>query len=311
MRHRIRSAAWPVRRGRRRESGRRHHASGAPFRGCRGPAMNLARTLRKIAAFFARDFAIARGYRGALLLETLEALFGVATFYYLSRFVQSPQLSSELPAGTNYFAFALVGFAFFDYLSVALSAFDSSIEEARQNRTLEALLVTQTPLPIILAGSAVYPFVALAIRTCVYLAWGALLFGFAPRSANWPGAVAILLASILAFAGLGILSAGYSILFKRGNPAKWIVLGLSGLLGGMMYPVSVLPAPLQILARLIPVTYSLEGMRGALLAGAGWRELLPSIGALLLFAVTLIPLSFAVFAWALRRTKITGTLTHI
>jgi len=129
--------------------------------------MNLALTFRKIAAFFWRDFAIARGYRGALLLETLEALFGVATFYYLSRFVQSPELSSELPAGTNYFAFALVGFAFFDYLSVALSAFDASIEEARQNRTLEALLVTQTSLPVILAGSALYPFVALALRTCV------------------------------------------------------------------------------------------------------------------------------------------------
>jgi ABC-2 type transport system permease protein len=273
--------------------------------------VNLGSTLRKVAAFFWRDFAIARGYRGALLLETIEALFGVATFYYLSRFVQSPELSSELPAGTNYFAFALVGFAFFDYLSVSLSAFDASLEEARQNRTLEALLVTQTPLPVILAGSAAYPFAALAIRTCVYLAWGALLFGFAPHSANWPGAIAILFASILAFAGLGILSAGYSILFKRGNPAKWIVLGVSGLLGGMMYPVSVLPAPLQMLARLIPVTYSLEGMRAALLAGAGWRELFPSIGALLLFAVILIPLSFLVFAWALRRTKITGTLTHI
>jgi ABC-2 type transport system permease protein len=273
--------------------------------------VNFGSTLRKVAAFFWRDFAIARGYRGALLLETIEALFGVATFYYLSRFVQSPELSSELPAGTNYFAFALIGFAFFDYLSVSLSAFDASLEEARQNRTLEALLVTQTPLPVILAGSALYPFAALAIRTCVYIAWGALLFGFAPRSANWPAAVAILLASILAFVGLGILSAGYSILFKRGNPAKWMVLGVSGLVGGMMYPVSVLPVPLQILARLIPVTYSLEGMRGALLAGAGWRELFPSIGALLLFAVILIPLSFLVFAWALRRTKITGTLTHI
>jgi hypothetical protein len=33
--------------------------------------------------------------------------------------------------------------------------------------------------------------------------------------------------------------------------------------------------------------------------------------ALLAFAAVLIPLSFAVFGWALRRTKITGTLTHI
>jgi ABC-2 type transport system permease protein len=273
--------------------------------------VRLPLTLRKIAAFFLRDFAISRGYRGAFLIEILEALFGVATFYYLSRFVQSPELSSALPAGSSYFAFALVGFAFFDYLSVSLTAFDTSIEEARQNRTLEALLVTQTPLPVILAGSAVYPFVALAMRTCVYLGWGILIFNFSPRSANWLGALVVLLASILAFAGLGIISASYSLLFKRGNPAKWLFLGISGLVGGMMYPVSVLPEPLRILARLIPITYALEGMRAALLAHASWSDLIPSILALLIFAAILIPLSFAVFAWALRRTKITGTLTHI
>jgi ABC-2 type transport system permease protein len=68
---------------------------------------------------------------------------------------------------------------------------------------------------------------------------------------------------------------------------------------------------LQMLARLIPVTYSLEGMRAALLAGGGWAQLWPPFVALLIFAAILIPLSFAVFAWALRRTKITGTLTHI
>jgi ABC-type multidrug transport system permease subunit len=61
----------------------------------------------------------------------------------------------------------------------------------------------------------------------------------------------------------------------------------------------------------IPVTYSLEGMRAALLAGAGWNQLWPSIAALLVFAVILIPASFVVFAWSLRRTKITGMLTHI
>jgi ABC-2 type transport system permease protein len=211
--------------------------------------MSIAGNLSKLVAFFHRDFAIARGYRGALVLETFEALFGVATYYYLSRFVQSPELTQALPAGSNYFAFALVGFAFFDYLNVSIDAFDTSLNEAMQNRTLEALLVTQTPLPLILAGSAIYPFVTLALRTCVYLAWAALLFGFAPRSANWPGAAAVLLASVLAFAGLGILSASYQILFKRGNPAKWIVLGVSGLLGGMMYPISVLPRPLCSMAR--------------------------------------------------------------
>src|ERR1700758_4276526 len=163
--------------------------------------MSAVVNIRKLEAFFYRDFAIARGYRGALVLETFEARFGVATYYYLSLFVQSPELTNALPAGSNYFAFALVGFAFFDYLNVSIDAFDTSLEEARQNRTLEALLVTQTPLPLILAGSAIYPFTALALRTCVYLSWAILLFGFSPRSANWPGAIAVLIASILAFAG--------------------------------------------------------------------------------------------------------------
>jgi hypothetical protein len=51
-------------------------------------------------------------------------------------------------------------------------------------------------------------------------------------------------------------------------------------------------------------------MRAAILAHASIRELLPSIAGLLLFAVLLLPISFAIFSWALRRTKITGTLTH-
>jgi ABC-2 type transport system permease protein len=268
-------------------------------------------TLRKILAFFRRDVAIARSYRMAFALEILEAFFGVATFYYLSRFVSNEQLALALPPGRDYFAFALVGFAFFDYLTVSLSAFDSTIMEAQQNGTLEAMLVTETPLTMILVASAAYPFVLLALRTVIYLAWGALLFHFPIREANWLGAATILVTSILAFAGLGIISTSYLLLFKRGNPARWLIVGASSLLGGIMYPVSILPVPLQWIARIIPVTYSLEGMRQALLGGASFVQLWPSVRALILFAAILLPLAGTIFAWALRQTKITGTLTHM
>ena len=270
----------------------------------------FALTLRKLALLFRRDLAVARSYRIAFLIEIFQALFGSASFYFLSRFVQSPALEKSLPPGTNYFSFALVGIAFFDYLSVGLSTFDASLEEARQNGTLENLLVTQTSLPVILAGSSLYPFVLMSLRTAIYIGWGAVLFGFPLQGANWLGALLVLGASVLAFSGLGILSASYLLIFKRGNPVNWAILGLSTVVGGMMYPISVLPVWLQYVARLIPVTYSLEGMRAAILGHASTRELLPSIAVLLLFAVLLLPISFAIFSWALRRTKITGTLTH-
>ncbi|HEX3376095.1 MAG TPA: ABC transporter permease [Candidatus Acidoferrales bacterium] len=270
----------------------------------------LALTIRKLALMFRRDFTVARSYRFAFLVEMFQALFGSASFFFLSRFVQSPTLQKSLPQGSTYFSFALVGIAFFDYLSVALSTFDSSLQEARQNGTLENLLVTQTSLPVILAGSSIYPFAWMSLHTAIYLGWGAILFGFPLQGANWLGALVVLAASVLAFSGLGILSASYMLIFKRGNPVNWAILGLSSVVGGMMYPISVLPKWLQYVALLTPVTYSLEGMRAAILGHASLRELLPSIGGLLLFAAILLPISFAIFSWALRRTKVTGTLTH-
>src|SRR5665213_1678260 len=183
--------------------------------------MNVTVTLRKIYSLFLRDLAVARSYRAVFVLQLFEILFGVASFYYLSRFIENSALRESLPQGGTYFAFVLVGVAFFDYLGVALNAFDESLEEARQNGTLEYLLVTQTSLPVILAGSMLYPFAILSLRTVVYLGWGIALFGFPVGQANWFGAILVLLASVLAFAGLGLLSASYLLLFKRGNPVKW------------------------------------------------------------------------------------------
>jgi len=137
-----------------------------------------------------------------------------------------------------------------------------------------------------------------------------LLFHFPLNAANWLGVFAVLLATLLAFSGLGILSASYLLLFKRGNPAKWFVLGISSVAGGMLFPVSILPTWLQLLARLNPVTYALDGMRIALLGNADFAALLYPLGVLLLFSVFLLPISVLTFAWALRRTKMNGTLTH-
>jgi ABC-2 type transport system permease protein len=267
-------------------------------------------TLRELWAFFWRDLSIARTYRTVFILEAIEALFGVAMFYYVARFVDSPQLQHALPQGGSYFAFSLIGFVFLDYLNAAMDTFDRSIEEARDAGTLEHLLVTQTSLPVILAGSAAYPFAMTTLRIAVYIGWGAVLFGFPLREANWIAVLAVLVATLLAFSGLGILSASYLLLFKRGNPAKWFLLGVSGVAGGMLFPISVLPDWLQIVAKLNPVTYALDAMRGALLGGEGFATVWRPLAVLFLFAAVLLPLSMFVFAWALRRTKTTGTMMH-
>ncbi|HKV23590.1 MAG TPA: ABC transporter permease [Candidatus Acidoferrum sp.] len=270
----------------------------------------MKRVIGALWAFLRRDFAIARTYRTVFLFEAVEALFGVALLYYVAKFVDSPQLRGALPTSESYFAFSLIGFVFLDYLNAGMDAFDRSLMEARDSGTLEHLLVTQTSLSGILAGSALYPFAAATLRIAIYLGWGAILFHFPLEAANWLAVAAVLLATLLAFSGLGILSASYLLLFKRGNPAKWFFLGLSSVVGGMLFPITILPDWLQVIARLNPVTYALQAMRAALLHGAGFEPVWRPLLVLLLFAAILLPLSMLVFAWCLRRTKTTGTLMH-
>ena len=90
----------------------------------------------------------------------------------------------------------------------------------------------------------------------------------------------------------------------------WLFGGLSWLLGGVFYPLEVLPRILQKAAQLLPITHALEGMRAALLGGASVRELLPQIGILALFGLVGIPLSLLALTLGVRRARVTGTLSH-
>ncbi len=270
----------------------------------------MIRAIADLLLFFRRDLRIASTYRSPFVLELVEALFGAAMFYYVARFVDSPQLREALPQGTSYFAYSLVGFVFFDYLSAVLDTFDRSLEEARDSGTLEPLLVTQVPLPVMLMGSALYPFVLTTLRVAVYLAWGSVLFGFPLRAANWASVLVVLVATLVSFSGLGIFSSAYLLLFKRGNPSKWFFVGVSSVVGGMLFPVSILPNWLQVVAHLNPVTYALDAMRAALLEGASVPTIARPLLMLFVFAALLLPSSMLVFSWALQRTKITGTLSH-
>ena len=67
---------------------------------------------------------------------------------------------------------------------------------------------------------------------------------------------------------------------------------------------------MQKLSYVLPVTYSLEGMRLAMLQGYSIRALLPNIVALILFSIIMLPLSIFIFGYAVKRAKIDGTLTQ-
>ncbi|MCB0237246.1 MAG: ABC transporter permease, partial [Anaerolineae bacterium] len=175
--------------------------------------------------------------------------------------------------------------------------------------TLEAMLMTPTSLRTIILSSSLYDYGFVTVQVFIYLILGVALFGV-ELSGNVPAALVILVLTIIAMTAVGIMAASFIMVLKRGDPVTWLFNSIGLLLGGVYYPVSVMPEWLQKLSRLIPVTYSLDAMRRALLTGASFQELMPDILALVMFSVVLVPLSLYIFRQAVYRAKVDGSLAH-
>jgi ABC-2 type transport system permease protein len=76
-----------------------------------------------------------------------------------------------------------------------------------------------------------------------------------------------------------------------------------------MFPIQTLPRPLELIARAIPLTYAVDGMRKALLEGQSMMTMAPTLAVLGCFAAILLPLALAGLSLSLRRARQNGTLS--
>jgi ABC-2 type transport system permease protein len=265
-------------------------------------------SLRKPWAFLLKDFINETSYKFSFVIQFLGIFFTVLVFFFMSKLFGSAVSPLLKPYGGDYFSFVLIGIAFSNYLQVSLRSFSSCIRDAQMLGTLEALLITQTSIPTIIFCSSLYSFMFASLRVIVFLLIGVLVLGINIGEANLMGAILILLLTILSFSSLGIISASFIMVLKKGDPLSWVFTSMSWLLGGVYYPITVLPDWVQKFSYLLPITYSLEGMRLALLKGYTLRELLPNIIPLLIFTIIMIPVSIWVFKYAVKRAKIDGSL---
>ena len=263
----------------------------------------------RISAFLLRDFREALTYKFSFVSSFVGILLSSATFYFVAKLVPSgtPSLG---PYGGDYFSFAVIGVAFSSLLGMFQEGLSSVVRSAQVSGTLEALLVTPASIPTVLFGSSLYSLLLQVFRTLLHLGVALAFFGMTLGRVNGPGVLSVGVLTVLCFLSVGILSASFILVYKTGSPFGWILGTVSGLLGGVVFPVALLPPWIRWVSSLLPVTYALDGMRKSLLASAGFAEVLPDIAALAVFNIILLPVSLLAFRLAVRKAKKDGTLSH-
>lgn len=267
--------------------------------------MTLPALLDNLWVVSRRDLLSAMRYRMGVGLMALGLLADLGAFYYLAQAI-GPQFR---PDGVAYYPFLVVGTALFGLLIAGVNGCVTTVRDAQMTGTVEVLMTTATPGPVIIFLSAFSTFAGRTLFLLFYMGAGLLLFGVALPNPNWAACLLIYLLFLVFAVAMGVFAAAIQLHLQRGGGLVTLLASISGFLSGTMFPVSVLPRPLRDLAHLSPLTYALDTTRAALLQGFRLGELATSLSALVLFDLLLLPASLWLFARALRYARQQGTLS--
>jgi len=154
--------------------------------------------------------------------------------------------------------------------------------------SLERLLLAPVRLPALLVGKLLGGMAFGLTVTLVVLIIALIVFG--AGGVNWLLLILALLLSAAAFSALGaFVSVAVKEIFEAQTLANFIRFPMM-FLGGVFVPVNSLPPGLQVVARALPLTYSVEALRAALLGGSPVQSVL-DLAALAAFAIVLFALA--------------------
>ena len=264
--------------------------------------------LKSCLALWKRDLLEQFSYQGALFLETLGILSNLLVFYFIAKLLPSGSSPFLASYEGGYFAYVLIGIAFSGFQLSALNAFTTAIQKEVDAGTFEAIFVTAAGLRPVLLASLAAQMGWTALRTSAYFLLGSLFFGAHFGRVDFPAAAITVFLTISSHLGLGLVSAGFVVAYKRGDPVAFFTNTASKFLSGVYFPVAVLPAGLQALAHGFPLTHSLEALRKVFMNHATLSSVSHELAALTLFTLILMPAGLIYFRWAFRKALREGSL---
>ncbi len=236
------------------------------------------------------------------ILGIASMLIGVLRFGFMANFLQEGNTFPMLePYGGDLMAFLITGTMYMSYVSVALDSFRNSIRSEQTMGTLEYLLMSNTPLWQLLIFNGINSFIWTTINVGVIFLFLVLIFDIQMT-------INIILSSIICISGIGLMSAGVIMVTKMGDPISWIFSTLSGLVSGVLYPISILPAWLRSFSYFLPPTYALSALRKSLLTGATFADVKNEIIVLIIMSLLTIPLGLLLFRFGFNKARETGSL---
>jgi ABC-2 type transport system permease protein len=265
------------------------------------------RHLNTAYAFFERNWNLTRRYFGWEVVWFVYSVVNALTILFIA--AATERITGQAVDTRFFVLYLLIGTTMWSYLSAVFDVVAETIAWERWEGTIEYTLMAPVPRSLHLVGTCCYAVTYAVARALLIFAVVALLFQVDIRQANALTALLVLAVGSISVIGLAIVAAVLPLLFtERGAQMTFVIHSSLLLISGVYAPVDVLPAWLQVLAPLSPMTYVLRSVRAALLEGAGPGAVTGDLGILAVMGIALVPGGLMVFRTAERYARRTGRL---
>jgi ABC-2 type transport system permease protein len=252
-----------------------------------------------------RDAILFMSYRTQLMAQFLGPLFTITLFYYISHIITAKSIHS--PGG--YFGFVIVGLVIVQILTISLGIMPVTVRQELVSGTIERFLVSaHGPVNGIL-GTMLFPLLSAMLTGVVMLGLATIVFGL-PLAATAVLAIPVSLLGMLAFMPFAFLLVALVMAFKQVSSATQFIIAGVAIIGGLYFPIAVLPGWIRWASEVQPFTPAADLLRHLLvntpLAHSAVVDLLKLVG----FVAVLLPAGFMLLRVSIRYGQRTGTIAE-
>ena len=258
--------------------------------------------------FAERQFVLMKRY---WMWEVVWLVYGICMTFSIGFLGVGVTRATGQAEGARIVLYLLIGSLLWGYLSALFWDISNIVSWERWEGTIEYTFMAPISRATHILGMSLFAIIYGVFRTLVMLGILALFFHLDLSRANLGSAVLVLAIASFSFVGFGTFVAIFPLMSpEKGSQVTGIVEGILLMISGVYYETSILPKWMQWLSVLSPATYTLRGMRRALLNGAGVSQLWDCLLPLVLMGIILIPLGLAIFRWGEMYCKRTGKLSR-
>lgn len=192
--------------------------------------------------------------------------------------------------------YLMAGLMGFTVLSLAIFGMANGFPADKKTGSLRRLRAT--PLrasQLVLATALEYLFIGL-LSLALMLAVGMLLFDFQMRG-NYLALLGFSVVAIFCLFGFGLAIGGWAKNENQSAPLSNLVAFPMMFLSGVFFPIFFMPEWLQTIARLLPLTPVIDGIREIITENAGLLSLGREFALIAAWTIIIYAVAFKVFRW--------------